>query len=188
MKPQSHAIDRVDVHSIGLLAAAAIFLTVLVGCAPSADASKASPADPTTTEQPVQSSAQRKGACALVSGEQMSKILGGTVTTETVNSGGGNTKCIYMAASGSRPYAELAIDWGMADAGMTAMNIGGQLEPGMTDPYEGLGDRAYAVGPVVMIAHGQDLISLLVMSDGDPNDKLREIFAVVAAQIPKAAS
>jgi hypothetical protein len=44
---------------------------------------------------------------------------------------------------------------------MTAMGMMGKHEPGLTNPYDGIGDQAATVGPALMIRTGEDLVTIV---------------------------
>lgn len=102
-------------------------------------------------------------ACTLVSDAEMSAILGTAVLAQATS----RSKCIYKPASKSRPYVEFSVDWGDGKVAMSGIGMGEQHEPGITSPYDGLGDQAAAVGPALMIRTGEDLVTLVF--SGVPN-------------------
>ena len=114
------------------------------------------------------------GACALVSAAEMSAILGAPVAADVTNRSGG--KCIYKAVSGISPYAELSVDWGDGKIAMKAMGMAEKHEPGLTSPYEGIGDEAAVVGPALMIRTGEDLVTIVFSGVADAPAKARRIF------------
>lgn len=113
-------------------------------------------------------------ACALVSEAEMSAILGTPVVAEPNNRFAG--KCTYKATSGISPYVELSFDRGGGPAAMAAMGMMGKAEPGLTNPYDGLGDQAATAGPALMIRTGQDLVTIVFSGVTDTPAKARRIF------------
>jgi hypothetical protein len=122
-------------------------------------------------------------ACAMVTEDEMSSILGSAVVGTANDRSSGKTECIYQVASGIGPYVELAVDWGGGEAAMTAMKVMGSLEPGLANPYDGLGDQASQVGPVLMIRTGEDLVMLTFSGVEDSSAKARKIFDTAKARM-----
>jgi hypothetical protein len=113
-------------------------------------------------------------ACSLVSEAEMSAILGAPVVTDpNLRSG---TKCIYKATTGISPYVELSVDIGDAKVAMGAMGTMAKAEPGLTNPYDGIGDQAAAVGPALMIRTGDDLVTIVFSGVSDAPAKAKRIF------------
>ena len=122
-------------------------------------------------------------ACALVTEAEMSAILGAPVVGEPNDRSTGRTVCTYKPASGISPYVELAVDWGGGAAAMAAMGMMGQIEPGLSSPYEGLGDKAAAVGPMLMIRTGEDLVQITFTGVSEVPAKARKIFDTAKARM-----
>ncbi len=122
-------------------------------------------------------------ACTLVSDDEMSAILGAAVVGEPNDSSSGKTQCTYHPASGVSPYVELTVDWGGGEAAMTAMGMMGRIEPGLASPYKGLGDQAAAVGPMLMIRTGEDLVQITFSGVSDTPAKARKIFDTAKAKM-----
>ena len=116
-------------------------------------------------------------ACDLVTPAEMSVILGSAVAgVEPNHKSSGKTECIYRPAEGISPYVEFSVDWGDGEAAMKAMGAMAQAESGITNPYDGIGDQAAAVGPALMIRSGKDLITITFSGvDGAPA-KAKKIF------------
>lgn len=120
---------------------------------------------------------ERLRACAMVTEAEMSAILGSAVVAEPNDRSNGKTECIYKPASGGMPpYVEFSVDWGGGEAAMTAMGMMGQVEPGIADPYEGIGDQAAAVGPTLMIRTGEDLVNIVFSGVADAPAAAKRIF------------
>jgi hypothetical protein len=111
-------------------------------------------------------------ACSLVSEAEMSAIL----STPVIAAANGESKCIYKPASEISPYVEFSVDWGDGEAAMAGIGMAGQHEPGLTSPYDGIGDQAAAVGPALMIRTGQDLVTIVFSGVSDAPTAARKIF------------
>jgi hypothetical protein len=125
-------------------------------------------------------------ACDLVTAKEMTAILGSDVVAQPNDGSNGKTECIYQTGNpveGSGPYAELTVEWGSGEAAMTAMGMMGQIEPGIADPYEGIGDQAAAIGPTLMIRSGDDLITIVLSGVDDMPATAKKIFATAEARI-----
>ena len=59
---------------------------------------------------------------------------------------------------------------------MTGLGMLNKHEPGITSPYDGLGDQAIAVGPALMIRTGEDLVTITFSGVDDVPAKARRIF------------
>ncbi len=112
-------------------------------------------------------------ACTLVTDAEMSAILGAPVVTDPNPR---SNKCIYKAASGIGPYVELSVDRGDAKVAMAAMGSLGKAEPGLTSPYDGIGDQAAAVGTGLMIRTGDDLVTIMFSGVADAPATAKRIF------------
>jgi hypothetical protein len=140
--------------------------------------------DPAPVEQPSAAKpeaaqpAKARTACEWVTAEQMAAVLGAPVTAEAST----GTECNYTPTSGAGiPMAQLAVELGSAEAAMTATGMLGQMEPGMTNPYEGLGDQAAAIGPAIWIRRGNDLVRITVMGVEDHDAAVRRVYGIVDA-------
>lgn len=158
---------------------AASALAALAACG-SSDRATAIPSAVTPPAAPP--AAKGTSACELVTGAEMSEILGGQVVP-TANDRPGKTECIYTAAQGVSPYAELSIDWGSGQDAMTAAAMLNQREPGIADLYAGIGDQAVAVGPTLMIRSGEDLVTLVFSGVDDVPGRARRIFDTAKARM-----
>lgn len=123
-------------------------------------------------------------ACSLISEAEMSAILGNPVTAQ---SGDGysfaKSSCVWSPKTGYSPYAELTIEWGSGEAAMYATGILSGIEPGLTSPFEGLGDQASAVGPTIMIRRGEDLITIILAVEDDRVPIVRKIYEAIDARL-----
>ena len=111
----------------------------------------------------------------------MSAILGAPVVTDP-NPRSGN-KCIYKATTGVGPYVELSVDRGDGKVAMAAMGSMGKAEPGITSPYDGIGDQAAAVGTGLMIRTGDDLVTIMFSGVADAPAKAKRIFDTAKARM-----
>jgi hypothetical protein len=121
-------------------------------------------------------------ACEMVTEAEMSHILGVTVTAKDLTHSSGETDCKWAAPSGF-PAVELEMDWGDGEVAMQAANMMDRREPGITSPYDGLGDRAIAVGPALMIKTGDDLMKLIFTGVEDAPVKAKKIFDTAKARM-----
>jgi hypothetical protein len=102
-------------------------------------------------------------ACTLVTAAEMSAILKATVIGKAARP----DKCIYKPAVAISPYAEFSVDVGEGRAAMRGAGMTEEHEPGITSPYEGIGDQAVAAGPALLIRSGEDLVTIVL--SGVPN-------------------
>jgi hypothetical protein len=123
-------------------------------------------------------------ACTLVSEAEMTAILGGAVIAKADDGeSNGQTSCTYSPASGISPYAELKVEWGMADAAMMAGRMAASIEPGLASPYAGLGDQAITAGPAIMIRRGEDLLTIVLSGVDDVPEAAKKIYETAAARM-----
>lgn len=125
----------------------------------------------------------RASACAMVSQAEMSRILGGAVLAQDNDHSNGKTECIYTAANGISPYAELSVEWGSGEGALMGVGMLGQVEPGIANPYEGIGDQAVAVGPALMIRTGEDLVTIVFSGVDDIPSKAKQILETAKARM-----
>jgi hypothetical protein len=122
-------------------------------------------------------------ACELISAVEMATILGAPVEPHSGDGESfGQTSCTWTPVTGYSPYAELKIEWGSGEAAMFATGILSGIEPGLTSPFDGLGDQASAVGPTVMIQRGEDLVTIVLSVNDDSVPMVREIYATIDAR------
>ena len=112
--------------------------------------------------------------CGLVSEAEMSAILG--VPVVATPRPGNNTECTYHPAGGGILAVKLSVDWGDGAIAMSSAGMMGRREPGLTSPYEGLGDQAVAVGPALMIRTGDDLMTIVFTGITGAPAKAKRIF------------
>jgi hypothetical protein len=118
-------------------------------------------------------------ACTLVSATEMSAILGATVVSKATS----RSKCIYKPANEISPYAEFSVDWGDGRVAMKGIGMTEEHEPGITSPYDGLGDQAAAVGPALMIRTGEDLVTIVFSGVADTPAAARRVFDTAKAKM-----
>ncbi len=66
---------------------------------------------------------------------------------------------------------------------MASAGVMGRQEPGLTSPYDGIGDQAVAVGPALMIRTGDDLVSIVFSGVSGAPAKARRIFDTAKARM-----
>lgn len=154
------------------LAFACLFaaMPLLHGCSkpstgnPSADAST-TPAEAAMADVRPE---QAPKACNLVTAEEMSTILGKSVTAQgEERPSNDETKCSYTFAGSLSPDVIFMLNRGDGEAAMTGMGMLAQHEPGIVDPYEGVGDQAATVGPQLWVRTGDDLVTLTILGVDD---------------------
>lgn len=118
-------------------------------------------------------------ACSLVSEAEMSAILGVAVVAEALS----EFKCAYQPASGISPSVELYVERGGGEARMIGVGIAGQHFPGVTNPYDGIGDQAVAIGPELMIRTGEDFVTITILGIDDDIAAARKIFDTAKARM-----
>lgn len=125
-----------------------------------------------------------KPACELMTLDEMKLLLGRDDIVATAEDGEATTRCVWSLPDGSMPTAELKIEIGSGQVAMQAFGMLGKMEKGINSPYEGLGDQAFASGPVVMIRRGEDLWSIMVFGgamDGDA--AVRKIYDTAVSRL-----
>ncbi len=121
-------------------------------------------------------------ACEMVTEAEMSSILGVAVTAKDLTHSSGATNCKWSTPSGF-PAVELEVDWGDGEVAMRAAAMMNKREPGITSPYDGLGDQAIAVGPALMIQTGEDLMKMVFTGVTDAPAKAQKIFTAAKARM-----
>lgn len=155
-------------------------LPVLHGCSRSPSRQASATADASVAEP---SASEPLRACELVTQAEMSAILGSTVTAAANDRSNGKTECIYTPVEGVSPYVEFAVEWGSGENAMMGVGMLAQAEPGIANPFEGLGDQAVAVGPALMIRTGEDLVTIVFSGVDDAPAKAKQIFDVAKARM-----
>ncbi len=161
----------------------------IAGCSKSPDArgSASVPSTPNASDSAVVAAALARQnvktpkACDLVTAKEMSVILGSEVVGTPKDRSNGKTECIYQTdkpVTHSTPYADLTIDWGEAETAMNAAGFMNKHEPGIADPYQGIGDKAVAVGPTLMIQTGDDLMTIILSDVADVPGTAKKIFNI----------
>lgn len=166
-------------------------LPAINGCSKSAPSAtgptaQAAPSPTDASISTAVAAASREGAkaCELITSAEMSAILGSTVVgTEPANKSSGKTDCIYKPADAPSPYVEFSIEWGEGQTAMTAVGAMNQVEPGITNPYAGIGDQAAAVGTALMIRTGEDLVTITFSGVEGAPSKAKQIFDTAKARM-----
>jgi hypothetical protein len=164
-------------------------IAVLTACAGADTASPAQGAGERAAAAPAASVAAPKApptACTLVTEAEMSKILGAEVKG-TADEGGGSTACNYKPATGMFPAVEFKVDWGNASAAMIASGMLSRIEPGITNPLEGLGDKAAQIGPALWVQVGEDLVTITAMGVDDGIAKAKQMVDTARPRMPKSS-
>ena len=173
---------RSTLHTAAALVAAA---AVLAGCGSKENAVAAdAPVETMAASQSAdaQPAPKQIRACDLIELDEMIAIAGKPVAA-TPDEGVGRTGCIWAPAGGGFPSIELKIEWGAGEAGMQAMGMLNRREPGLTSPFDGLGDEAAAVGPAVMIKRGEDLVTIVESGTEDPLATVRKVYDTASARM-----
>ncbi len=122
-------------------------------------------------------------ACALVSAAEMSTIVDSTVQAEPHEGSVDKTECIYKPADAVSPYVELTVEWGEGESAMSAMGAMAHAQPGITNPYAGIGDQAASVGTALMIRTGDDLVTITFSGVDQAPAKAKKIFDTAKAKM-----
>lgn len=170
-----------------MIAALFLVLPALHGCsrpsAADAPAKREAAAAPVRTADAAIAPPEIVQACELVTAREMSAILGAAVRAEPNDHSNGKTECIYTPKDGVSPYVEFSVEWGSGEGAMMGVGMAAQAEPGLASPYEGIGDQAMAVGPMLMIRSGEDLISIVFSGVDDIPAKAKGIFDTARARM-----
>lgn len=128
------------------------------------------------SEMPESKTAKRPTVCSLISQEEMSAILGGSVVAAPEDSSGAD--CTYRPASGKGvvPYAQVKIAWAGGEAAMVGTRMGAKMMGGdskeigdaakqlgfpASESIKGVGDEAQMIiGGVMMVRKGDALITI----------------------------
>jgi hypothetical protein len=166
--------------SVAVLTIAALTLAACGSSAKPVEQSAAAPAAEASAPLPEKVEAK---ACDMVPQAEMSAILGSAVVAAADDRSSRKTKCVYTAASGISPYVEFSVDWGGGEASMTAMGMLGKKEKGINNPYDGIGDQAFSIGPTLMIRSGEDLVTLVFSGVDDAPATAKKIFDTAKARM-----
>lgn len=161
-------------------------LSVLGGCSkPPAESAPATGASALpSAAAPEKPSREDARACDLVTSQEMSAILGSAVVgAEPGHKSSGVTGCVYNAVKGVSPYVEFSVEWGEGEDAMRAAGAMGKAEPGIANPYAGIGDQAMAVGPTLWIRSGADLVKIVFSGVDDAPAKAKRIFETAKARM-----
>jgi len=132
---------------------------------------------------PVAEPATKPSACAMVSQEQMSEILGMNVVSAPDESSSGVTKCVYTAPTSLSPDAWVSVEWGEAQTARMGAGMASQQEPGLVDPLDGLGDEAFMTGPVLFVISGEDLVQIYLTGVPEIAPPAAKILALVQPKL-----
>jgi hypothetical protein len=163
------------------LSAVVLLASGICGCSKSSDAGSSASASGTPAQvaaAPAQEKATPR-ACDLVTAKEMSVILGGDVVGTPQDGSNGKTECIYKTdkpITHTTPYADLSVDWGSGEGAMQGVGFLNKHEPGIADPYAGIGDQAVAMGPSIMIKTGEDLMTIQLSGIDDVPGTVKKIF------------
>ena len=177
-----------------VLASLLLALPALYGCskppatpAPTATADTPAPAAAAAVAVAAAAAAASREdakACDLVTPAEMSTILGSTVVgAEPNHKSSGKTECIYKPAEAVSPYVEFSVEWGEGETAMNAMGAMAHAEPGIGNPYDGIGDQAVAAGTALMIRSGKDLVTITFSGVTDAPAKAKKIFDTAKARM-----
>ena len=123
-------------------------------------------------------------ACNLVTAEEMTAILGASVTA-TAKDRAVKAECIYQPSSGNSPRLDFTIDWGDGEVAMKAAAAMKRIKPSISDPLAGIGDEAIIVGPTLMVRSGDDFIQLVFSGVDDIVGKGAQIVALAQSRMPR---
>ncbi|SRR5579875_601329 len=162
----------------------------LNGCSRPPDATAPAPTAATDPQPaapaPATKSREDARACDLVTSSQMSAILDSPVVGTPNDRSNGKTECVYQTdkpITGTVPYVDLTVEWGGGEAAMAAMGAMGRVEPGITNPYAGIGDQAGVVGTSLWIRSGEDLITITFSGVDNASVKAKRIYDTLKAKM-----
>jgi hypothetical protein len=168
---------RMTIHR-RLLPVAGACALLIAGCG-----APASPPAAITSEgatQPAQLKVVQ--ACKLITLEEIAALAGKPLPA-TPDEGGGATTCVWEPEGGGLPRVELKIERGSAEAAMTAFGMLEKHEPGISNPYDDLGDEAVAIGPAVMIKRDDDLFTITALGVDDSEAAVHKIYETATARM-----
>ncbi len=123
-------------------------------------------------------------ACELVNAQEMSDIVGSALTAEPEERpSNSETTCTYKKTESLSPDVTFTLNRGHGEAAMAGMGMMAQAEPGIANPYEGIGDHAATVGPQLWIRTGEDLVTLTILGFDDVPGKARRILDTAKARM-----
>lgn len=155
--------------------------SMLGGCSKAPNGNDSASASAAPSSSAVASASKQKSvtACDMVTAQEMSAIVGGEVVATPDDHSNGKTSCIYKTdkpITHTTPYVELSVDWGSGEGGMAASGALNKHEPGVADPYAGIGDQAAMSGPALMIKTGEDLMTIVLSGVNDFPATAKKIF------------
>jgi hypothetical protein len=169
-------MKRISASILMLLAA------LLVSCekTPAPSSAVQQSAEASATDAP--KAAKAVEACKLVTPDEMAALAGKAIQANA-DEGVGRTGCVWEPVGGGLPRVELKIEWGAGEAAMTANGMLSRHEPGISSPYDGLGDEAVAMGPAVMIKRDDDLVTIIVSGVDEADAAVRKIYDTATARL-----
>lgn len=164
-------------------------LTVFVLCGCSAKDAQSTGAETgaesqATIEAETSAAAPMLTACELVTAQDMSSIVGNPMTAESEERPSNDeTTCTYKKTESLSPDVIFTLNRGHGEAAMAGMGMLSQAEPGIVNPYEGIGDHAATVGPQLWIRSGDDLVTLTILDFDDVPGVARKILDTAKARM-----
>ena len=132
---------------------------------------------------PTQTAHTSTPACGLITGAELSTILGKPMVGTADDRSDLETKCTYRPATGTTPSIEFSVTWGDGRAAMRGMGMAERHERGLTTPYDGIGDQAASAGPMLMIRTGEDLITIVFSGVSDAPGVAKRMFTTAKARM-----
>jgi hypothetical protein len=137
----------------------------------------------------------RPTACSLISQEDMSRLLGGSVGPPAADERGNSTICTYTPAAGKglTPYAQLKIDWNGGEAAMTGVKLADRFMSkdagfSIVDKIEGVGDEAsMMIGGLMNVRRGEVVLTIDLRMQPRAKEKGIAIAKAALARIDERA-
>jgi len=132
-------------------------------------------------------------ACALITREEMSRVLGGAVAPPEPR---GTLICTFRPAAKDAltPYAEITIDWTGGKIAMKGMGLAGKVmgqDAGFSvfQKIDGVGDEAsMMIGGIVNVRKGAMLITIDLRMQADAKRKGSAIAKTILARVGDPAT
>ena len=170
-------------RSLAAILASCLVTAACGGKAAPAPEAAQTTADATSGNGTAAAADARPTACVLVTPSEMSRILGVPVKGEADEHTSDQSICSYAPLTGVSPTVEVKVNWGDGDVAMSAAGAMNGVEKGITSPYAGIGDQAFAVGTTLMIRNGKDLITFTFSGLDDLPAVSRKIFDVAKPRL-----